>query len=74
MTTAGIGADMDDAWSIYTIPQFSMINKAWLDELGLPVPTTLDELHDALKAFKERYVPHLLWKRSRFHHSHVHRL
>ena len=74
MTTAGIGADMDDAWSIYTIPQFSMINKAWLDELGLPVPTTLDELHDALKALKERYVPHLLWKRSRFHHSHVHRL
>ena len=53
MTTAGIGADMDDAWSIYTIPQFSMINKAWLDELGLPVPTTLDEFHDALKAFKD---------------------
>ncbi len=51
MGTAGIGAQED--YSIYTIPQFSMINKAWLDELGLPVPTTLDELHDALKAFKD---------------------
>lgn len=51
MGTAGIGAEED--YSIYTIPQFSMINKAWLDELGLPVPTTLDELHDALKAFKD---------------------
>ena len=30
-----------------------MINKTWLDELGLEVPTTLDELHDALVAFKE---------------------
>lgn len=58
MTTAGIGADMDDAWSIYTIPQFSMINKAWLDELGLAVPTTLDELHDALTAFKENDMSH----------------
>ncbi len=51
MGTAGIGADKD--YSIYTIPQFSMINKAWLDDLGLAVPTTLDELHDALKAFKD---------------------
>ena len=30
-----------------------MINKAWLDELGLSVPTTLEELHTALKAFKD---------------------
>lgn len=51
MGTAGIGAK--DDYSIYTIPQFSMINKAWLDELGMEVPTTLDELHEALKAFKE---------------------
>jgi putative aldouronate transport system substrate-binding protein len=51
MGTAGIGADED--YSIYTIPQFSMINKAWLDELGLEVPTTLDELHTALQAFKD---------------------
>lgn len=51
MGTAGIGAE--DDYSIYTIPQFSMINKAWLDDLGLAVPTTLDELHEALKAFEE---------------------
>ncbi len=51
MGTAGIGAEED--YSIYTIPQFAMINKAWLDDLGLEVPTTLDELHDALKAFKD---------------------
>lgn len=51
MGTAGIGAEED--YSIYTIPQFSMINKAWLDELGLEVPATLDELHEALVAFQE---------------------
>ncbi len=51
MGTAGIG--MEDDYSIYTIPQFSMINKAWLDELGLAVPTTLDELYICLKAFKD---------------------
>lgn len=53
MTTAGIGADMEDAFSIFSVPQYSMINKAWLDELGLAVPTSLDELHDALAAFQE---------------------
>ncbi len=51
MGTAGIGADKD--YSIYSVPQFSMINKAWLDDLGLSVPTTLDELHTVLKAFKD---------------------
>ncbi|MCM1174830.1 MAG: extracellular solute-binding protein [Blautia sp.] len=51
MGTAGIGAEED--YSIYTIPQFAMINKAWLDELGLEVPATLDELHAALQAFKD---------------------
>lgn len=51
MGTAGIGDEED--YSIYTIPQFSMINKAWLDYLGLEIPTTLNELHDVLKAFKD---------------------
>ena len=51
MGTAGIGAAED--YSIYSVPQFAMINKAWLDDLGLEVPTTLDELHTALKAFKD---------------------
>lgn len=51
MGTAGVGKPED--YNIYTIPQYSMINKTWLDELGLEVPTTLDELHDVLVAFKE---------------------
>lgn len=51
MGTGAIGAEKD--YSIFTIPQFSMINKKWLDDLGLEVPTTLDELHDVLTAFKE---------------------
>ncbi len=51
MGTAAIGAT--DDLSIYAVPEFSMINKTWLDELGLPVPTNLTELHDALTAFKE---------------------
>jgi len=51
MGTAGIGKEKD--YSIFSVPQFSMINKAWLDDLGLAVPTTLDELHDVLVAFKE---------------------
>lgn len=51
MGTAGIGKEED--YSIFTVPQFAMINKAWLDDLGLEVPTTLDELHDVLVAFQE---------------------
>ena len=51
MGTAAIGAT--DDLSIYAVPEFSMINKTWLDELGLPVPTTLDELHTALVAFRD---------------------
>ena len=51
MGTASIGAEED--YNIYTIPQFSMINKAWLDELGLDVPETTEELEEALVAFKE---------------------
>jgi putative aldouronate transport system substrate-binding protein len=31
-----------------------IINKAWLDNLGLQVPTTIDELYTVLKAFKEQ--------------------
>ena len=56
MGTAGIGLEED--YSIYTVPQFGMINKAWLDELGLEVPTTLDELYTCLKAFQENDMSH----------------
>ena len=31
---------------------FHAINQTWLDNLGLEMPTTLDELHDVLVAFK----------------------
>ncbi|WP_313134066.1 extracellular solute-binding protein [Anaerocolumna sp.] len=31
-----------------------IINKVWLDNLGLEVPTTIDELYTVLKAFKEQ--------------------
>jgi putative aldouronate transport system substrate-binding protein len=30
------------------------INKAWLDKLGLPIPTTIDELTQTLIAFRDR--------------------
>ncbi len=50
--------------NIYAIPQINecyhcnyamklWINKAWLDELGLQMPTTTDEFYEVLKAFKE---------------------
>jgi putative aldouronate transport system substrate-binding protein len=31
-----------------------VINKTWLDKLGLKVPETIDELYNVLKAFKEQ--------------------
>ncbi|MCL6613158.1 MAG: extracellular solute-binding protein [Firmicutes bacterium] len=31
-----------------------IIRKDWLDELGLPIPTTIDEWYTVLKAFKEK--------------------
>lgn len=37
-----------------TMRQKMWINKAWLDRLGLKMPTTTDELYAVLKAFKER--------------------
>lgn len=51
--------------NIYALPQINecyhcdnaqklWINKAWLDKLGLKMPTTTDEFYEVLKAFKER--------------------
>ncbi len=51
MGTAQIGAE--DNYGIFSIPEFMYINKTWLDELGLDMPTNLTELHDVLVAFKE---------------------
>lgn len=50
---------------IYTVPKITgmsgnylespiWINKAWLDKLGLAVPTTLDEFTNVLKAFRDK--------------------
>ncbi len=37
----------------YGVRDLLQINKTWLDELGLSVPTTTDEFYTVLKAFKE---------------------
>jgi putative aldouronate transport system substrate-binding protein len=37
---------------IGAVPFFLSINKAWLDELGLPVPQTVEEYEAALEAFR----------------------
>jgi putative aldouronate transport system substrate-binding protein len=53
-TIREMGFDYNDSqFSIFSIPQFSSINTAWLDKLDLEMPTTIDELHDVLVAFKE---------------------
>ncbi|CAN7623721.1 extracellular solute-binding protein [Paenibacillus sp. LjRoot153] len=41
----------DDFLRVYQGP---VIRQDWLDELGLQAPTTIDEWHDVLKAFKEK--------------------
>ena len=46
-----LGKDKEAIQSIGSIP---WINKKWLDELGLPIPTTTDEFYNTLKAFKEK--------------------
>ena len=56
MSTSGDG-------SMYTLPLINPVirdmhnrywlNKVWVDRLGKQVPTTLDELYDVLKAFKD---------------------
>jgi putative aldouronate transport system substrate-binding protein len=35
-------------------PDFLYINQKWLDKLNLKMPTTLDEYHEVLKAFKAK--------------------
>lgn len=50
---------------IYSLPSFEdgytvstgnplYVNKAWLEAVGMDIPTTTDEFHDLLKAFKEQ--------------------
>lgn len=54
---------MNEAGEIYGLPNYRSlwprtnrgfyINKVWLDNLNLPVPTTMDELEEVMIAFKE---------------------
>lgn len=39
---------------IGAIPQFTAINTDWLKAVNMEMPTTIDELHDVLVAFKEQ--------------------
>lgn len=39
--------------AIQTVGNMSFINKAWLDSLGLAVPSTVDEFEAVLQAFKD---------------------
>lgn len=39
---------------LISMPNIMFINQTWLDKLGLEMPTTLEEYHDVLKAFKEK--------------------
>lgn len=40
--------------NLHTIPQTQYINTKWLENLGLEMPTTLEEPHSVLVAFKEQ--------------------
>lgn len=55
-----VGRNADKAlWAIparrsVTASQNLFIRKDWLDELGMQVPTTVDEMYTVIKAFKEK--------------------
>lgn len=42
----------EDWDSTFGLRDCTLINRVWLDELGLEIPTTLDELLEVLRAFK----------------------
>ena len=54
-TISEMGFTYSDGNDYYigAIPQFMAINKEWLDAVNMDMPTTIDELHDVLVAFKE---------------------
>jgi putative aldouronate transport system substrate-binding protein len=45
-----------NTYYIGAIPQFTAINTDWLEQVNMDMPTTVDELHDVLVAFKENDV------------------
>lgn len=54
-TISEMGFTYSDGNDYYigAIPQFMAINKDWLAAVNMEMPTTIDELHDVLVAFKE---------------------
>ena len=42
-----------ETYYIGAIPQFTAINTDWLEAVNMEMPSTIDELHDVLVAFKE---------------------
>ncbi len=44
---------IEEMYGLVLTPGPFLINKAWLDKLGLEVPTTVDEFTNALKAFRD---------------------
>ena len=54
-TISEMGFTYSDGNNYYigAIPQFMAINKEWLAAVNMDMPTTIDELHDVLLAFKE---------------------
>ena len=61
-----IKTDDGKYWALYKMEEVPYrdvfyINQDWLDELGLPVPYTLDELTETLYAFKEAHPDGIAW-------------
>lgn len=57
-TISEMGFEYEDGNTYYigAIPQFTAINTDWLEAVNMEMPTTVDELHDVLVAFKENDV------------------
>lgn len=54
-TVAEMGFEKDGVnYQIASVRHMTMINKTWLDNLSLEMPTTIGELYTVLKAFKEQ--------------------
>jgi len=53
VTEMGFTYSDGNEYQIGAIPQFMAINMQWLDAVNMDMPTTIDELHDVLVAFKE---------------------
>lgn len=45
-----------NTYYIGAIPQFTAINTKWLEAVNMEMPTTVDELHDVLVAFRDNDV------------------